>query len=741
MAGVVVTVPIPCKFISPACLTAALVLSGCVVSDDEDTTAGDDSAATDGTATDGPATTGATDTDSAGDESSGTTGGDETGGDETGGMVDGPNPCEMRCGDMPGTPPAGLGLVKSAGQEPGEHCGTLHLGISEDDSVAVFSEFDTNVTFTADDGSAITVADLQLIPSGNGRALEWNLLSDAELSLPPLSEDEYVGHTITAEDPLSFYVNLKPAASGAREACLVLSSDDGDDYLITVTGRGSTDPMLNFSPDVALDDADDVRFGAQTNLGGEIVAAMSNEYQEPGLADSTGATYTIGRNVGPGGFAEVTAIAKRNPDGSWAWKKLLEGRDGDTQVDAKLYQVTDETGDFGSSHSVLVDDDDNLFVLTNVAVSSNSDITQATVVKLDPDGNVLWTRGWVADPAFPAQANDEANFQAMALSEGTLVLTGQTGGSNTVGAGIPVVGLDAETGDLLFDHVFQIDAGGTQTGFALAIDGDRIYLGGQGARAFVAALSGLDSNSLTLDWNRRIDIGFTGTKVRSLTMADGALCGLGRGTSTQNMFHMFCLDDEGNTQWNRQLGNLPSSRTRSQVITYADGALYAGGAIAVSGLSSFGEGLLLRATPSGDLDWSAIYYTGKGTEEIGFHSVKGITLQGDQLHVQGQAWTGSNNTDWYQGFWYDGEDVGLEWSEYADNAEYAIDYGQGDLLINDQATLITDTSAYLLFTDVDMQDPSSVEEGAPAYLFQPAGERHGGAGGDYDGLLQTLSVQ
>jgi hypothetical protein len=736
----------PSKFISPACLTAALLLGGCLTTDDDDetTAAGDTTeGATDGTDTDTPTPTTGSDTDdpTGGETDTDDSDTDDDDTDDTGGMAV-PNPCEMLCADMPGTPPEGLGLVKSAGQEPGAHCSTLHVGVSEDASVTVFSETDVNLTFNAADGAEITVTDLQLIPGGaDGQDLEWSLLSDAELSLPPLSEDEYVGHTITADDPLSFYVNLKPAASGAREACLALSTEGGDDYLVTLTGRGSEDPMLNFSPHLGLNSDDDVRFGAQTNLGGEIVAAMSNEYQEPGITDSTGASYTIGRNVGPGGFAEVTAIAKRNADGSWAWKKLLEGRDGDNQVDAKQYQVTDSTGDFGSSHAVLLDDDDNLFVVTNVAVTSNSDITQGVVVKLDPDGNVLWTRGWIADPNFPAQANDEANFQAMALSNGTLVVTGQTGGSNTVGAGIPVVGLDAETGDLLFDHVFQIDAGGSQAGLALTIDGDDIYLGGQGARAFVAKLSGLDNNSLSLEWNRRIDLGFTGTMVRSMTMAEGALCGLGRGTSTQNMFHMFCMDTDGNALWNRQLGNLPSSRTRSQVITYAGGSLYAGGAIAVSGLSSFGEGLLLRATTDGDLDWSAIYYTGKGTEEIGFHSVKGITLQGDQLHVQGQAWTGSNNIDWYKGFWYDGADVGLEWSEYAPNAEYAIDYGLGDLLVNEEATLLTDTSAFLLFTDVAMEDPASVEEGAPAYLFQRAQDRRGGAGGDYDGLLQTLTVQ
>ena len=726
---------------SPACLTAALLLGGCIVSEDDEGTGSSGSTAGEFESDDSGSTT-MPDTDGVDPSGSTTDGADTDDGtdtDDPGGMV-GPNPCEILCGSMDGSPPAGLGLVKSAGQEPAAHCSTLHLGISENDSVAVFSETDTNLTFTADE--AVTVTDLQLIPGGSdGQALEWRLLSDAELSLPPLSEDEYVGHTITADDPLSFYVNLKPAASGAREACLVLSTEDGDDYLVTVTGRGSEDPMLVFSPDVSLSAEDDVRFGAQTNLGGEVVAAMSNEYQEPGITDSTGASYTIGRNVGPGGFAEVTAIAKRNADGSWAWKKLLEGRDGDTQVDAKQYQVTDSTGDFGSSHAVLLDDSDNLFVLTNVAVASNSDITQATVVKLDPDGNVLWTRGWVADPDFPAQANDEANFQAMALADGKLVLTGQTGGSNTVGAGIPVVGLDAETGDPLFDHVFQIDAGGSQAGFALAIEGDRVFLGGQGARAFVAGLSGLDDNDLSLDWNRRIDLGFTGTMVRSLTMAEGSLCGLGRGTSTQNMFHMFCLDTDGNTLWNRQLGNLPSSRTRSQVITYADGTLYAGGAIAVSGLSSFGEGLLLRASTDGDLDWSAIYYTGKGAEEIGFHSVKGITLQDGRLHVQGQAWTGTHNTDWYQGFWYDGAEAGLAWSEYAPNAEYAIDYGQGDLLVNEQGTLLTDTSAYLVFTDVAMEDPTAVDEGAPAYLFQPARERHGGAGSDYDGLLHTLTLR
>lgn len=725
------------SFLATTFFGLSLVALGCTPSDDDDdgAEAGEDDDTGNGTG--GSDTTGddGTGTQGTGDGTADETG-DDTGDDTGNGSAD--NPCEALCDGMAGSPPDGLSLTKSAGAEATAHCGTYHLGISEDDSVAVFSMFQDNVTFVSESDEPITVTDLRLIPGGaDGEALEWSLLSDAELSLPPLSEDEYIGRTITADDPLSFYVELKPAASGAREACLALSTDAGDDYLVTVTGRGSESPLLSFSPHLTIED--DVRFGALTNLGGEIVAAMSGESHGPGIVDSTGAMYTIGRNVGPGGFAEVTAIAKRLPDGSFGWMKLLEGRDDGMPVDAKILQVSDETADFGSAHVAAIDAEDNLYVVTNVGISANADFTRGTVVKLDPDGTVLWSRAWVADPAYPAQANDIANFQAMELADGKVILSGFTGGGNTVGAGIPIVGLDADSGDLLFSTVFQIDSGGTQEALAMAVDGDRLYLGGKGARAFVAAFSGLDVDAPTLDWNRRIDLAFTGARVRALTIAEGDVCGLGRGTSTQNMFHMFCLDDEGNALWNRQLGNLPSSRTRAQVIEYVDGALYAGGVIAVAGLSSYGEAALLEATLDGELDWSAVYYTGKGAEEIGAHGVKGITVRDGQLLVQGQAWTGPLNTGWYRGFWYDGADVGLEWTEFAANADYAIDYGVGEVLVDDTGTLITDTSDFLVFTDVDAEDPASVDEGSPAYLFQDAGERRNGPGGDYDGFLQVLT--
>jgi len=713
--------------LTPLLVTLSLGAFGCISTTEEDGDGGGATATGTGDSTDGDETAAADETGS-GD---GTDTADDTGGVEV------PNPCEALCGDMAGAPPEGLEFQKSAGAVATAHCGTYNMGISEDDSVAIFSMFQDNITFVTG-GDPITVSDLKLIPGGeDGKEMEWALLSDDGFSLPPLSEDEYIGQTISADSPLSFYVELKPAASGARDACLVLSTEEGDDYMVTVSGRGSETPLLNFSPHFEVDE--DVRFGAQTNLGGEIVGAMSAESHEPGAVDSTNAMYSIGRNVGPGGFAEVTSVVKREADGSWGWMKLIEGLDGDQNVDAKILQVSDETADFGSSHVSAVDADDNLFLVTNVGTSANSDFTQATVVKLDPDGNVLWTRGWVADPEFPAQANDLANFQAMALSDGKVILTGYTGGSNGAGNGIPIVGLDAETGDLLFNTVFQIDSGGTQEALSIAVDGDNVYIGGKGARAFVAGMSGLESNSLTLDWNNRIDLGFTGTRVRALTMADGNVCGLGRGTSTQNMFHMFCLDPQGEALWNRQLGNLPSSRTRAQVIVYRDGALYAGGALAVSGLSSFAEGLLLKATTAGQLEWSAVYYTGKGAEEIGFQSVKGIEVRDGRLYLQGQSWTGPLNTDWYKGFWYDGTDVGLEWTEFADNSAYAYDYGVGELVDNDQGTLIEDTSSYLMFTDVDSDAPDSVDEGSPAYLFQNARERRHGSGGDYDGLLQVLT--
>lgn len=686
--------------------------------------------------TDGPATS----TTGQGTEAS--TAADETGldasseGGETGGGPIVGNPCAEVCDGGGGSPPPGLDFQRGAGAASFAHCSTYQFGGNDTASVAVFSMFQDGVAFLAGD-DPITVTDLQVIPTGDGDPLEWSLRSDADFSGSLLSEDEYVGQTITADDPLSFTVELKPAASGDRTACLVLSSEGGEDYLVNLTGRGSEDPLLNFSPSFQLDE--DIRFGAMTNLEGDIVGASSNEKHEPGIVDSTGAVYSIGRNVGPGGFAEATAIAKRNPDGSWGYFKLLEGRDGDDQVDAKILQVSDETADFGTSSVVALDEDDNLFIITNVGVAANSDMTRANVVKLDPEGNVLWSRGWVADPAFPAQANDEADFQTMRVVDGKVILSGATGGGNEVGAGIPIVVLDAESGDLILNHIFQIDSGGTQEALSMAVDGDSLYLGGKGARAFVAGFSGLDGTSLTLEWTQRIDTAFTGARVRSMTMADDNVCGLARGTSTQNQFHMFCLDTDGGAVWNRQLVGNPSSRTRAQVLEYIDGSLYAGGSTHVAGLSPFGEAALLKVSAAGELDWSAVYYTGKGAEEVGFHSVKGISRHDGQLLLQGQSWTGPNNKSWYKGFWYDGTDLGLEWTEFLPNAEYAFDYGVGDLLDNPTGTLLEDTSEYLVVTDVQSEDPESVEEGAPAYLFQDARARENGPGGDYDALLQVLT--
>ncbi len=706
------------------------VLGGCTPPVDEDEAA-------DAGSTTGPGGSGSTEDPDSGSvgSSDGSVDGSESG-DETGGPSQG-NPCQELCGSVGGMPPAGLDFQRSAGADSVAHCGTLQFGGSDTASVAVFSMFRDGVTFLAE-GDPITVTDLRLIPGGvDGQALEWSLISEQDFSGSPLTEEEYVGQTLSADTPLSFTVELKPAASGEREACLALSTEQGDDYLVTLVGRGSEDPLLNFTPAFRTDE--DVRFAARTNLEGEVVGASSNEKHEPGIVDSTGATYSIGRNVGPGGFAEVTAIVKRNPDGSWGWFKLLEGRDGDDQVDAKILQVSDETADFGTSSVVTLDDQDNLFIITNVGVAANSDTTRANVVKLDSEGKVLWSRGWVADPDFPAQANDQADFQTMALADGKLILSGATGGGNDVGAGIPIVVLDAETGDLIFNTIFQIDSGGTQEALSMAVDGDNLYLGGKGARAFVAGFSGLDGTSLTLDWTRRIDVAFTGGRVRSLAMAEGKVCGLARGTSTQNQFHMFCLDDSGATVWNRQLVGNPSSRTRAQVIRYLDGSLYAGGSTHFAGLSPFGEAALLKASPDGELEWSAVYYSGKGAEEVGFHSVKGISLHEGALMVQGQSWTGPDNKSWYKGFWYDGADLGLEWTEFLPNEEYAIDYGLGDVFDGSTGTLIEDTSEYLVFTDIQPEDPSAVEEGSPAYLFQPAVERKNGPGGDYDGLLQVLT--
>lgn len=721
----------------------ALVAGGCPTEDDDDADtpeAGSDETAADETAGDD---------DDDDDDADGTTGGseDETGADETGGPdVGGDSPCAMACADGLGGVD-GLVWYRAAGQEPTDHCGTYHMGISETASVAVFSMFQDSVEYHNDGDEPIELVSIRAYARGeDGRAGEWIPLSNAELSLPPLQDDEVAGTVLAPGDSFSFTLEGMPYASGERQGCVVAETESGEHY-INVSMLGSTDPMLEFSDHVDGPDDQEWAFGSQAraeNAEGELVVADGwyDEEMGPGAFDGEGNVYISG--VATTNLLQVTPVAKLDTDGNTAWVRILEGNalDGEAGT-AHLHpkKVTDQTGDVGSSEAMLVDEDDNIYVVSNW---EDGGAHRGVIVKLDPEGTVLFSRSFLRDDG--GLANSGSWFHAVAKLGDRLLVTGDVYSGYS---GDPLLLLlDAENGDMISAHALVAQPGSANPAWSVCADGDdRVVITGGSNDGVVASLSGLSVDTPQVDWISKIDVEGAGVKGTSCDIdGEGVAYVAYFGLSTQNRPSLFAVDPDGLTLWTGQIGNLGSSRNLAQTIVHDEGSIYLGGVLSLSGLdTTAGEGLLMKLDAAdGALDWAAIYYSGKGTEETSTHGFKGIGVRDGELLLTGQAYTGLHNIDWYKGYWYDAETAGAEYGPIKDDS--------GEMLTplpnhDPEIAIVTLDEGFMTGTDEIMQvlEPPSLDEvdgldpEVAAFGFEPLRE-NAGPGTDADGLVQIVTV-
>ncbi len=703
----------------------ALSIAGCPTPEQDDATTGD------GTSTSTDSTAG---TDSTGD----TDAVDETGG----APVPGFDPCAEACG-MAAPAPAGVTWQRSAGATTTDHCGTYHLGISEDATVAVYSMLQDGVTYVNDGDADVTFQSITAYAAGDdGKPGEWNLRSAAELSLPLLTDDEVAGLTLAPGEGFELHVEGVPFASGDRLGCVVAEFDHGVHYMNVVVG-GSTDPMLEFSSALGQDDDQEWSFGskARVDVDGESVVAEGwhDEQMGPGAVDADGNVILTG--LATTSQLDITPVVKLAPDGSMVYAKMLRGQGlGEAPGSAHVHPkgVTDQTGDEGSAQMITTDADGNVYVVSNW---EDGGAHRGILVKLDPAGNVLYSRGLLRDGQ--GLANSGSWFHAIAFTGDRLTITGDVYSGFS---GDPLlVTVDPQTGDLLSAHAIVAQPGSANPAWSLCADGDdRVVLTGGSNDGMVASVSGIATGTPTLDWIRKIDIEGAGVKGTSCDMDEQGTAYVAYfGLSTQNQPAMFAVDFDGNALWNARLGNIGSSRNLAQAIVEHEGSVLLGGVLSLTGLdTTAGEGLLLEAdASSGALSWAAIYYTGKGTEETSTHGYKGIAIAGDQIVLTGQAYTGTHNIDWFKGYWYDAQTAGAEYMVDSDGAflsELPNHDPATSIVVLSEATM-PGTDDVLEITDMPLDsdlDALAFEE--PGYGVEPLAD-NAGPGTDADGLVQIVT--
>lgn len=722
-----------------ALLLLALPLGGCVVDDaDEESTQTADT--DDGSST---TTATATDTDTAGETDGLDT---STGGsDETGGQPGVGGPCAELCAD--GTPaPDGIAWTKSAGNAVTEHCGTYSMGPSEDASVAVFSMFQDNIVYGNNGKSDATLQSLTVYSEGDdGKVGEWNLISDDDFSLSPLLPEDVEGSVLAPGEGFSFILEGIPFASGDRLGCVVAEFDSGT-HVMNLAMRGSTDPMLVFSDAIAEDDAREYSFGSKAraeDAEGTVLTAEGwfDEEMGPGAFADDGSVYLTGRGVTS--QLDVTPIAKMEADGSTGWIKMLrgnalDGEPGSAHVHPR--KVTDQTGDTGSAEMIQVDDDGNVYVVTNW---EDGGAHRGVIVRFAPDGSVDYARSFLRDEG--NLANSGSWFHGLTLMGDRILITGDVY-SGFSGDPLLLV-LDKDTGDEIWSRAFVAQPGSANPAWSVcAGDEDRAVFTGGSNDGIVVSVSGISTDAPSIDWAKKIDVEGAGVKGTSCDIDDAGVAYVAYfGLSTQNKPSMFAVDANGDALWTAQIGNLESSRNLAQTVVHHEGSIYLGGVLSLTGLdTTAGEGFLMKLGASdGALDWAAIYYTGKGTEETGTHGVKGIGIRGDELVLTGQAYTGQNNFEWYKGYWYDAVEAGAEFEVVKEvPTEMLIDLPNHDpdnALVTFDEGLMVPIDAFVTIEDAPSDaDLESLELDEAGYGFENLRD-NAGPGTDADGVIQFVT--
>ncbi|MCK5801044.1 MAG: hypothetical protein KAI47_27840, partial [Deltaproteobacteria bacterium] len=289
------------------------------------------------------------------------------------------------------------------------------------------------------------------------------------------------------------------------------------------------------------------------------------------------------------------------------------------------------------------------------------------VMKIDPaTGNVLWTKYWMGDKTRLQYTDDALGF-GIDVSNGLVFITGK-GKSAISTQGMPVIALGTD-GSFKWSKIIVPRGNATYAHEAHAIRADgkgNLYVAGIdkgfGGGAFLAKLKGVDASGtkVALDWAMNVTGSPVGTNFNSMSLdaqGDVFLALDRRGASM--FFTVLKVSADGKTITGK---TVPTSKSNTGgswdnifVVRVAGSSVYAGGSIQTSGWDTGkGDGVIAKFATS-DLKpaYAALYYTGSGPNEVCAHSTHGIAVNGKDVYLMGQVYSGNLNHYRYWGYWYD----------------------------------------------------------------------------------------
>jgi hypothetical protein len=576
-------------------------------------------------------------------------------------------------------------------------------------AVAVFSQSPDTFSIRNKGAQPITIEGIELA-RGEGVVDEEFAIRD------PRNRDralDLAGQTVAPNAATDFSVLFFPVHAGVRQARVTVRFSGGRALSWTVQGRGRPAEAVFLRE--ATTTSHHVLGGRDTDalVSGMVADAAGNAYvlwQEIGLADK---------------FAFDIGLARINADGTRGWSKLWNGRFRDASPDSGQ---NNETG--GTSRSIVMDEQGFVYFVGQTCPFNQNNNFAVLVVKVNPaNGEIVWEKVW--RPEWPRGNNFLAKHNAtgygLDVSGGRVFVTGTTGAAIGQGeAYVLLLALDAADGSLKAQRALDVAPGYTSRGYCVRADGKgNVYVGGITNGKGLVMKFGDAASEPRLLWTKQLDMG-VGSNVNSLDVdADGSLyVGVDRRGAT-TFISALKLNGDGALQWGKTYVSGAGPRNFNHVVRVVGASVYVGGLIGLGVFDPGGDGLVARlAASSGAHEWSGIYYTGTGPDEVGEQRVKGIAVAGDSLIVVGQTYTGPQNGVRYHGYWYQGPGA-LE-----DYAPAITDIQVGtERIITPAAGAVQPATEARSWIDV----PATV-------VLQDAREKHDGKSPDGDVFIMRLKL-
>jgi len=547
------------------------------------------------------------------------------------------------------------------------------------DGIPPFSYSRHELQIVNDGAADVTIDSLVVTPEGETLEGEWSILSSASASTEPL---DLAGTVIPAGGSQSFDIYFVPVESGLRTSELAISYDGGTTYAFTVTGRGRDALSL---------------FDHGANVVEKVHGSEDGDTLS-GACDGDGAgNLFISGNVNGWGdsFSENIVVSRIDADGSLAWSR--EWNESYEQLQPDPGQNA-ESG--GGANSLDVDGG-YVYAVGQRSQSSFNSVFQTLVMKVDAsNGDLDWAVGWSPDDVpEPAMAWQSSRGYAVDASLSDRVIVAGTSFDN---AEVLLLALSKADGSILWSKQLDVVSGSNDRAHALAVDvSGNAWIGGiTDGRGLLARVTGVDGADPQLDFAQEWNMG-VGSNINGIDVdgAGDAYLSLDR-RGLPSHLSAARVGTDGSIVWSKVFDAAnagDNNNTYAVTVDDSSGYVYVGGRVAqATADTQFGEGFLMRlAQADGAYDWGAMYYSGKGAEEIMEHRVKGIVVHDGDLQMLVQGYTVSQNTAHYGGYWYNLMDDPL-----ADLTKGEMP-GDGSALLEDYTVSVTDRTGQSDFHDTD----------------------------------------